>query len=724
MKKFTRYILAAITLAIMLMNYACFPKIVKTVTRYYVLDYLRATERPTLIQKESKPLTLEIYETSVARAYSRNQIVIRSDKFQIGYLPSEIWANRLSDAIPNLLVSRLRAYNIFDKVDRDTGDAEPDYYLETVVTNLEKIIDTPVNRAHLKMEFVLRNSRTAQAVFSYKGDDSRPLPDDSTVYFVQVINELLMDQTDVFAARCISFLDGKEIYEVRPDGEVSKAEDVYYENQENKQDPYRTGELLINLRSRTNQELYYYISPKDKLLDDSKDTGIFGEVLTLEPGFYTIKLGENQEIDFDVEVKQQMRTVVDKPVWSELTVVIIDESRNKVRIGYDIYQKNPDDFGYLLYSQAYSVGEDEIGEEDKIWILPPGAYLIKLGGGYWTDLRDFATVSIGNGESKQITVVVDPTGERTLMVGAGVIDDDGLLSRGDKIHRGAVHNNISLSQRNSTAQEEPVNSFTLAAQFDNAINIKPHLWDYSMRSLYDLGMNLTSGNDFRISLDGWSFKNTLLFAPFTHSHATRSFGFYGRGDLSTHFFDETLFFAEPRNLIMTDNDGDTLSVSLDQRRMRSKIALFPLRIKEGTGVTYRFQFTPNVQLGVRGGYGWQQEINRRSFAFVKSFDSTVDGLTYDLFQEQDDKRAKGLESTIIFSALNVLKFLTINSTLDVLFPMGTRDHSAKFESNNRVNIRIFHNISIDVKANMIYDKDYKDYLLYDYSAFLRLSLFY
>ncbi len=723
MKIIGRYLIMGFALGLILLTSACFPKLVKNETQYYVLDYLKATERPALIQKEPKPVTLEVYETDVARAYSRNQIVIRSDQFQISYLENDIWANRLTDAIPNLLVARLRAYNIFKKVDRDTGEAAPNYYLETSVINLEKIMDDPIPRAHLKMEFVLRDAKTSQALMSYKGDDSRPLPDDSTVYFVQVINELIMEETDIFAARCISFLEGKTLYDLRPDGELSKAEDLYYERIENKQEAYTTGELLINLRSRTNQELYYYYSPRDEVLASDKDTGVFGEVLTLPAGFYTIRLGENQEIGFEVEIKQQMRTVVDKPLWSELSVLIIDESRNRVRMGYDIYQKNPDDFGYLLYSQAYSVGEDEVAEEDKVWILPPGDYLIKLGGGFWTDLRDFATVSLYKGRNKTLTVVVDPSGEGTYMIGAGVIDDDGLLARGSKIHRGAVHTNISLSQKNSIAQQESVNSFNLAAQFDNAINLQPGSFDYSMRSLYDLGMNLTTGNDFRISLDGWSLKNTLLFTPFT-SHDYKNFGLYGRADLNTHFFDEYLYFQEPRNIIMLDQAGDTLSVDLNASQIRSKVALYPLRLKEGSGITYRFIFTPNIQLGLRGGYGWQQELKRRAFTYVKSYDNPMDGLSYELYREEGDKIANGIESTVIFSALNVFKFLTVNSTLDILFPMGSGDKAAKYESNNRFNIRLFRNISIDVKANLIYDKDYKDYLLYDYSTFLRLSLFY
>ena len=56
--------------------------------------------------------------------------------------------------------------------------------------------------------------------------------------------------------------------------------------------------------------------------------------------------------------------------------------------------------------------------------------------------------------------------------------------------------------------------------------------------------------------------------------------------------------------------------------------------------------------------------------------------------------------------------------------MGAEASEAKYESENRVNIKLLRNISIDIRANLIYDKSTKDYLLYDYSSYLRLSLFY
>lgn len=100
------------------------------------------------------------------------------------------------------------------------------------------------------------------------------------------------------------------------------------------------------------------------------------------------------------------------------------------------------------------------------------------------------------------------------------------------------------------------------------------------------------------------------------------------------------------------------------------------------------------------------------------------GQNYDVFKQESDIITRGYESTLIFTALNVMKFFSVTSTFDVLFPMETADKEPKFFNENRFNIRLFRNVSLDVKADIKYDKADKDYVIFDYSSFLRLSLYY
>ena len=198
-------------IATLLLLNGCFSKAERIPTNYYILDYLPSTENPTLLMKTPFKKTLEISDTSLPKTYSRNQLVVKEHFSQIKYLSNELWANRLYDSVPGLISQRIKAYNIFSRVDRDLGEVEPDYYLDTSVLNIEKIEgDAPV--AFLRMEFYLRDRVTQKALVSYQHESSQRLYDESIVYLVQVYNQLIMKETDVFAAKCIDFLSGKQVY--------------------------------------------------------------------------------------------------------------------------------------------------------------------------------------------------------------------------------------------------------------------------------------------------------------------------------------------------------------------------------------------------------------------------------------------------------------------------------------------------------------------------------
>ncbi|MDZ4121288.1 MAG: ABC-type transport auxiliary lipoprotein family protein, partial [Candidatus Cloacimonadaceae bacterium] len=175
----------------------CFGGRQRAVTNYYVLDYNKATENPNLKMTRSFPHTLEIVETTIPRTYNRNQIVVKEQFSKIRYLQNDLWAIRLYDAVPNVMVERFKAYNIFQRVDRDLGEINPTYTLETNISNIE-MIESDVPLAFLRMSFSLRERTTQKIVLSYQNESTKKMYDTSIVYLIQALNELIMAETDVF----------------------------------------------------------------------------------------------------------------------------------------------------------------------------------------------------------------------------------------------------------------------------------------------------------------------------------------------------------------------------------------------------------------------------------------------------------------------------------------------------------------------------------------------
>ncbi len=702
----------------------CFGKIDRTETSYYVLDYQPSTEKPELVMNEPSGKSLYVMNSRVSRTYNRNQIVAKENFYRVRFMANDLWANRLSDAIPNIITQRLRAYNVFSNVSRDAGFADPDYYLETNVMNIEKI-EGSNPRAFLRMEFVLRDSTSERVVLTHRNERFHELSDDSMVYLVQIFNNMIMEETNTFAAMCIMHFAGRPMRSGIGDFQnaLSAPEQFYLEQLHDQESHIVYGELLLSTKADISAELPYRVVGLDSLNTKiSEQVGVFNTPILLTPGRYRVITGYNEDIITNVVVFARQRTVISRN-WSELKVRILDLSQTRVRQIYDLWRHNDKDYGYDKIGSDFSLSDDEHGMDERLWILPPGNYMITLGGYSWSDLRDFATISLNQGDSHILTVIVDPSATSgTILVGSGVLADE--LGVGSvKFHKGAVHANINLSSSNEVDEKDPTFSLNLAGQFDNTIEHDFRPFHYSMRSIYDLGANIATGSDFKINLDSYSLKNVFMLYPWGRERKLlNNFAFYGRADMNTHFWDEYTYFSDNKNYIVKDSEGNEISRALNQAKIRTKIALFPLRMKEGAGLTYRIALSPNSWVSLRGGYGWQQNLNHRSLSF--NHDDNQSGVVYDVYSEAEDKYDRGIETTLILSAVNLMNFFSINSTFDALFPIQQSSVMPRIENENRINFRLYRNISMDFRINLMYDESVKDWLVYDYSTYLRMSLFY
>ncbi|NLO43854.1 MAG: hypothetical protein GX106_02660 [Candidatus Cloacimonetes bacterium] len=713
-----------LSLLVLLMT-GCFAKVDKAATNYYVLDYQSSTEVPDLVMQNNNGKALHVMNGRVNRTYNRNQIVVKESFYQVRFLADELWANRLSDAIPAIISQRLRAYNIFSSVSREATEKDPDYYLETNILNLEKI-EGKQPRAFLRIEFILRDSSGEKTIVAHSAERYSQLIDNSTVYFVQVINNMIMEETNTFAAKYIAQSAGRPFVSSRDDAarRLSAPERYLTEQLENEETHPSFGELLLRTKANVNTEMKYSIEALDSLNTViATYTAEFNEPIQLLTGRYRVIVGHNEDISMILDVHPMQRTVVPRD-WSELRVRILDLSQDRVRQNYDIWSRNEDVLGYDRVGQDFSISDEEHGIDEKLWILPPGNYMVTLSGYSWSDLKDFTTVCLNHGDSHVLTIIVDPSSSSgTIFVGAGILADEMDIG-GSKFHKGVIHANVNISSNNETKQDEPTYSLNLNGTLENTIDHEFKPFHYNLRSIYDVGANFSKNNDFRINLDGYSMKNTFLLYPWSKGKKLlNNFAVYARADLNTHFFDEYTYFDKDYNIILLDRDNNELETILNQDKLRTKVALSPIKLKEGGGLTYRLNLGPNSTVSLRGGYGWQQDLSSRAFSHKES--KTVDGVPYEVYMELPNKYDRGIEATLILSAGNIFKLFSLNSSVDALFPIGDVGVMPRIENENRLNFRIYRNVSLDFRLNLHYDESSnQDWWVYDYSAYLRMSLFY
>ncbi len=731
MRKISPILIVITSLILLLGLSGCLGKVKKIQINYYVLDYQSNSEDSRLVRPVNTGKILEVQNTFLPKTYDRNQIVVKENFYRVKFMAEELWADKLRNAIPNIISQRLRAYNIFSNVTRgEQVEKNPQFFLETNVMNIEKIaIAGSDPRAYLNIEFILRDSTGTRILLSHKNQRSAELIDPSMISLVQTLNELIMDETNVFAAKCLRYFAGTLQPERSSAPAISHLDSFFYEKMEQKDEQISWGELMVNTKTDTEEEIGYTIVGLDSLDNETTtEEWVMGKAAALKPGRYKVILGDYESLKIPVVIKPRQRSVV-KPSWGELKIVIMDTSKTRVRLGYDIWRKIPGNQGYLPFSSGmFSLGDDEIGGVDKLWIVPAGPYLIKLGGGSWSDLRNFATVTLGEGEKKTLTMIADPNNTTEILVGAGVFSDDDIGLSSKRWHKGYVHGDISLAADNNVDKNKPNSSLTLKAEFDNNIDLHDPIrpFHFTTRSIYEMGLNIATGRGFNFSSDDYTLRSVLLLYPLEKKAFFKNFAFYGRADINTHFFDKTTYFEKNKNYVIRDSELNILASYPNQPSIQSKIAFYPFKLREGTGITYRINMGNNSWLSLRGGYGWQEDYNQQSYAFSHSDSLTVNGVTnlYDFYDEEQDRSTKGLESSLILSAMNLLNFFSINSTVDVLFPMGLAENDYLLTNDNSINIRLLRNLSIDMKLKTTYDKKNKPWVVYDYSSYLRLSLFY
>ncbi len=673
---------------------------------YYVLEYYTHSELENLRQKESIPATVLVNDTRIPQTYNRRQIVIRHFGPMITYSDNDLWGVKLTEIIPNLISKRISNYNLFSQVQREFLKERPQYEINTAVNNIELYQSEYVFQAHLNIEFYLVKSGEESILVEHSVDFEKTLPDNSIETFVQRVNDMILSQTDVFTQKIMTyFSSGETPYEYLHDIEEIYDTTMVELFDEDLKDVGQ-GLLLLPALTRTDNEPYYLIVDKYGY----EISGKMGEAIPLMAGIYTIHYGSGSNaqriVRKNVEIVPRYKRIVE-PDWGCLMIDVIDENRDFKNVRYEIFDAESGE----SYGSDFPA-EEEVGEQQKVWVLKPGLYKVTINNKPFNTYKDFTTVYIESGNVQNLTIVVstDEEGNPICLAGAGVLSESDLESSLENLKfSSTLHGNVNINSNNENDKDNPETTITLNAQLDNSLIYNLNPMHYTLKNLIEIGTSKSSDTDFRISSDEVDLKNTIIY------YFIKNLGFYGRFDVNSHFFQERSYSTDNFYFTKIDKDGNIVEDGYDDEII-VKPSFFPLVLKEGIGVNYRILNLSRANLSIRAGFGLRQDFNHEVYQLT--YTDSVEHRTYTEL-ESEDKR--GTEVSLVGNFQ--LPFgLTYSTNADLLFPFD-KNYFTTIEWENSINLRIIKYISIDYKLNLENKKPEvgDEYLVTKHSLFLRVT---
>lgn len=181
------------------------------VNKYYVIEMPEEAVKDTI--KDTSVIVneyCEIEKTNIYPAFATRKIANRSKSNEIKYYAYHEWAVRPEEYFSHITVDFFEKTGTFKGIASRYWEILPKYKLKTSIFQLEVINKDKDLLAHLKIEFVLENNKTRNAIISYKANKSIPLEEKNLNLFAENISKMFYESLKEFNNKIRSHFQGKD----------------------------------------------------------------------------------------------------------------------------------------------------------------------------------------------------------------------------------------------------------------------------------------------------------------------------------------------------------------------------------------------------------------------------------------------------------------------------------------------------------------------------------
>ncbi|MCB9549710.1 MAG: hypothetical protein H6706_28215 [Myxococcales bacterium] len=400
-----------------------------------------------------------------------------------------------------------------------------------------------------------------------------------------------------------------------------------------------------------------------------------GRRIVVAPGTHTLRFGdgaEHQQVRVELNVEAGRTTVV-PAAYAALEIQVVDPQFVPFRGTYELI--NMDDREVV----GLGFGADALlGEQLRVWVLPPGTYKIVQSGGTYRDRTNFSTVRLLPGEMTRFVLVQNPdTGD---FEGAGLADEGEPTDRTWNF-TGILGGDV-VFLRNAVAATSEGWSLVLNVFLDVAARMTAgdHRWVTRLEA--EESQTRPSGESRLRNLKDRLFLHTI----YTYS-LVDWFGPYVRAGLETQILPRHAEFEAPEDV--ADENGDIIFTGVDRVQIADSFA--PLEFIQGTGGNFKVFQSRTAELNLRLGIGARQLVANGLLVLQ-------DGSPDRLVPVKDD-HVEGVESTAIGQA-RVSRWITLSTEFDSLLPFDTGAPFI-FTWRNQVNLRLASFASLTYRFNAV-----------------------
>ncbi len=186
--------------------------------RYYALA-VEPLRRPLAESERPYALQVQVRTFEVLRAYNRNEIIYRRDRYELKRDGLHGWAVRPGDMVTDCVVQYLRQADLFASVggDREFLERRPDLILTGQLRVIERYDSGDLWAARLAASLELVRQSDGQVIWRGEFDHEKSVYNADMTYTVAALSEILRSQMEGFV-RDIDFvlLNQKRLREGRP----------------------------------------------------------------------------------------------------------------------------------------------------------------------------------------------------------------------------------------------------------------------------------------------------------------------------------------------------------------------------------------------------------------------------------------------------------------------------------------------------------------------------